>query len=1802
MAVIGSLIPLIRDIELTNVDNFQIGDTKKQLNHGEPIDKNKNTINADNNHDEINQLIKRSNNQENEMIKHTQTSNGDTFESQMSLIYTNDIIHGIYGNIPTSPNNECYILDAGIHGSVILGINNIIDSASTPNLNNVIGFMTKNDTEVIDSDILLPVSDSVSHETYKNMLCFSHLNFNNSIGTYVKPRIQKTYAELNTNAGIGQSSPSSTVNAPNQLISSKHVVDFTAYTNYDILFFMYVIKTISNYDISTYANKKIFLNKLNFFLNKKDTNPAINDFICKNKLHIITIINLNFLWQSVMRYCKSLINTPTKPPADNEEKIFTILSNINFVEMIIEKKKNIKEAKYKTGYINYPEIKANYKPPRQAVSFDTILTMLETSDISDSNNITEIIEHISAYIYYFFNNRDTNLQTTSDTYCFYTSQPFCAKNIIKITSSDKVKNRNDSSTVHEVQEESMQDGIDNLILKFKNKPPPAQQAPNNLSSYEEAFLYRILKFQGDSSHIVFSQIINIAFNELVISEPYIHLGYSQEAFIHYYCIEPAQGIIDIKDNDAIKIQILTGERPMMFRAPLELISIKSVAFDVFSKNGITGDYVKYESNPCVMFEETKNIYKKILLTGNTLYDTIIDFNENTALLQSIQTTINTIFTSLITNFTNNPLKIIASNNPELIEFMTYSTDTNNVQSVVGNEYTAPVIAAPGQSKTILTYLNNIIINSDRCKNYNEKKLYTKLYGFNDVNIIELIKIKNFFDSIRELIILFKDIYIKLNTIGDIYDIYKEYFEIKNIYSSAIAFDDKSGYLNTIKKIKHFINKFNLIFDQDGELQNSSVKINDGDKNLIKQLYRIINEKIQECIGHFNNFSKVYIKLNSFEYYVFNDTIYKYESKKQNLDILCNRSYNKDYSSIRVDFVNNCIKQITPEMISKSDTNYENKKRLNMYTSYVNETGELLEILYKNSNNIKINNPDNITTIINNNKIYEYIYKYIEILNIFKNVGLLLSDMLIHKKVEYKKYYKAIELFKNGYKLLFKIVNRDIQDINPNQQLVSQNPQPKLLPVEVKSKSCGNKFDTINRSLIDLSNRCGLFDLNNLFFYQNVSGCLLVLFNSLLLYINETIIQSDASKRQPIDGIDINNIDTFDISSILPIIQHPDISIRIDKKIKMIICEDDGTLIKQKLLYFCGLFSNSYFNIIISNTQYKSLMTTYSDNSFKRFMYIPSIETPINDYIISILLSYLIQNNPYQILSLNNEIHTLRPIRPVIGGNIKLYKKPKIKSCKRGGAAAAQESDDLMGNYKGDRYPMSDPLIEEIYKLYEAIKPLTKIQDKIDIITKYKSKIYTSIRSRDICNIKLNEIMNHRYTYKLYDIFVTYNNRTDINKAVRLLYNFYNYYIDLFGTLRNVELPVEQQKAKGQKVKGAVEEECIYKKIKRTYPNALYMSDTIKRNLLSCIRGHKSFKDDDIILDNISDLLKILKKEYPRELVKELPHVGAEEIKDDGGSIEAVEHIEGDLEEGERGEQLLYARNIPDNERILLLDRLLEKLQKAKGDEGTVKIDLFILSNDDIFQSEVSQKTIEKLDSKQTEINDKIVQANEYAHIIYDYTIEILQYNIENFNFFIKSLKIIDFINHINTLYTHKLNQTNIKNILLYILNYEDYTKKYLIDKNIIKIWEDIMNYIDLSKTFNNYLINKQCLDALDLNKLVSQINEDRRINENGYTNLNVQEKYNSNPIYEKIYKNVTNFQNTIKNKTMLIEYSYIDFIYSIVIKSGNFNTNEEIKTDIEPIYEEPEFVSTYNNIMENCNDTTYEFFINCVSRDDAFIF
>jgi hypothetical protein len=929
-----------------------------------------NTFAADSVHDELHDTIKKSSNHDDDIFEQTIYGNL-SLNAQLNTLYVQDIEPGVNGNIPKKGQCESLIFDAG-HASAIPGINNFLDSAKTPNLNEIIESMRLDDSDLasITYEALTGIGAKTSspEELYKFILFKSKLNISDPVGA---------------------------------VPTSKNKLDYTAYSNYDIVIFICALKQL--YNRITNAELIEILNKL--FDDIDFPYAPMTDAQKLNRMHLISIVNINFLWLCTMRY---IYQTLKDNHNQNDQDICLKLLNIRFIEMVVSKKSNIKEAKFQLGHTK-PDPKFNHKDVNNnelKKPYDYITLPHERERYTNAfiyqllveyNFIPLLIPGVPAQLLI----KETPL--TNNTYLFYTSQSLCAKKILELKPFATVKDRSEDGVANLSKENDMTNGLNELFGLIDIN-----------TTNDKIFLYRILKFQGDTTHIVISHIINEGYKYI------LYTNNGKDENIMFNGTKYAIGTVIVKSP---LIQILTGERPLLGRGVLEGVNIKAPNFKIFHNyyDPTIIKYIKHDANICSLISNNITTYKINL--NNTINGFDVSKLDNT--IQDLPNNIKACYNELIQLF--NSKKILQEVGQEVIIQDQLKDPTVNYTLL-----------------TIQEYLDKLpIINTADCKNYITNKLFEKIKIEDD-------------DSNKKLdIILFNQL---CSHFYSLFGLFKEILIIDTIIDRGYVFDldclnqKNSGkkiqrlqILENIEKFTSFYNNFYNIFKNVGD------NIDETDVNVIKKENLLINEPIQQFIDMGEPPKKLNIELSFYKklynygiskinmiidmfnpiipdfYHNITDiNIYTYDKRSELFKVpgitkninLNKKIYNNvvldDINTFETDFIN---RYFTPSSNGNSDKDFK---------VFIENVGLFINLLY-NKNQIKITALKK--QITDNNKLFKIIEQLIEIINNFTRIGDTFQNIFVNNTtLDKNTVINYIDLFKYSYTILKKLKN-DIVSLN-----------------------------------------------------------------------------------------------------------------------------------------------------------------------------------------------------------------------------------------------------------------------------------------------------------------------------------------------------------------------------------------------------------------------------------------------------------------------------------------------------------------------------------------------------------------------------------------------------------------------------------------------------------------------------------------------------------------------------------------------------------------------------------------------------
>ena len=692
-----------------------------------------NTIEVDNTHDSINTNYKHTTDQEDTIFDNTQINDVSLCNLlKKNLYFKNSTFNSNDANkhnIPTF-GNSCYIWDSHF-GACLKGINNYLDSASTPSL---ISFLEETiNFYKLPKQIYIKKQNSGSIFLYNKLYDSEHFNYD-SQGNCL------------------------------------HLFDWSAFSNYDILIFVYVIQKIER--ITLDESFKIFHHIMDQY-NIQST--AGGNIVKKNIFNLITTVITNYLWQYNLSYCKKNID----PNINSWDTIIELLRNITFIKMNIQQSKEYTTMKYKL-------YKSDYVKP------------LTTSSLfNQSDEIEKYINYYANKSYEKFKEPSSSYNKNQSTteYIFTTSQPMTAHQIIHNLQSTETNKKNNIEARTENQQSSsesisMIDGIQTLLQKF----------PNNTSEQRQ-LIWRMLKFQGDSNHMSIYEIINKAYDEIVTKGN--------------WCLQNNRKFDKSTTNIfPLKIIILTGERPLCARAMIEEKSIRVRGFNKFKdcNSNLFNDgkqFNEYISDSCIELINLKtkiNLYNKTDIFDNTLINknknndneiykklenNFIEYKDKNQISESIES-INTL---IFSNDICKPFKTMEAYK-KIKEFIQYFELTKELINIIYNiklidskndvENINKIIKIYTQSQSLYNdnddksnNLNKVILTnqSNWSESLNNACNQGKLKEI-DIKTIEFITNTNYNESLNNIIKLFElcnsiEIFIKNNWFSNVRGLLEE---------------------------------------------------------------------------------------------------------------------------------------------------------------------------------------------------------------------------------------------------------------------------------------------------------------------------------------------------------------------------------------------------------------------------------------------------------------------------------------------------------------------------------------------------------------------------------------------------------------------------------------------------------------------------------------------------------------------------------------------------------------------------------------------------------------------------------------------------------------------------------------------------------------------------------------------------------------------------------------------------------------------------------------------------------------------
>lgn len=379
-------------------------------------------------------------------------------------------------------------------------------------------------------------------------------NYIDSAGTPTISEFFKKFSLPNTNEGL----------------NTKHdSLNWSMYTNYDVLFHLYVQMFLIDPAASVVTQEYIdSINKLQVFNIDNET--------------IISVINANFLWQSVLLYAYKYLTAAANPPSitshDVIEHTINILRQIQFTSLSSKKVNDSSGLNWVFGFDPDSPLAAN--------------------DIHNVPNLQykQYIKIINNKIYHSFTDFfklslpgslvfDNRLDYNNQEYDFTGIQGFVAKSINSIKQSPFVKSRNENGKYTKMGE-GMNALFDAYFEKFAS---PGPTRIFNKFMEIKILCYQILKFSGDSCHLNLSHILQLAWSIFERSGQ-INFGFGGSNLYQLNTPTPNENQLDTI--------ILTDERIVPLRCMIEGISFYVENFNKFAEcSNLTCEYIHYISDP-----------------------------------------------------------------------------------------------------------------------------------------------------------------------------------------------------------------------------------------------------------------------------------------------------------------------------------------------------------------------------------------------------------------------------------------------------------------------------------------------------------------------------------------------------------------------------------------------------------------------------------------------------------------------------------------------------------------------------------------------------------------------------------------------------------------------------------------------------------------------------------------------------------------------------------------------------------------------------------------------------------------------------------------------------------------------------------------------------------------------------------------------------------------------------------------------------------------------------------------------------
>jgi hypothetical protein len=461
-----------------------------------------------------------------------------------------------------------------------------------------------------------------------------------------------------------------------------------------------------NFDILNYIYIKYLIEHLNPAV--PSPVPVVDHAYYTTNQSDILLINLNFLWQMTLTYCHYALQTIPDPLKTYYTDAVFLLRHINFSNIDINNK-----VSFKIGY---------------------------TGNIVDSF-VKSIVEKIDAVITHRF---PRNNIPVPGNYHWNPEQPICASAIKNISQSSGIDSTNVSIRGNNPKKGKV--GSNNPIFEGVIKTLaqiyiPYAPAPLLYNKDQvEIRIWGLIKFTGDTSHIVFAKIIQCAWNSYAKKNDIVTPGI----------------IAPFRESEDLSITILTGERPMMSRCINHNLNFWVIR--TFNSAIDCADQTPTIAPNCIFSYTTDlvSIAKQKVTEYKTMYNATFIIAYPAA---------NTLFNSLIDKFNAYKSILIGDTDPTLT--ITGPTDANAILTVFEG-ITYKIFYELYNFLNGLYELFTININNIKAECINLRNILTDLYnsqtGFFihqnstlqgvDINeLSEMVELSNQYDNILNLLFI-----------------------------------------------------------------------------------------------------------------------------------------------------------------------------------------------------------------------------------------------------------------------------------------------------------------------------------------------------------------------------------------------------------------------------------------------------------------------------------------------------------------------------------------------------------------------------------------------------------------------------------------------------------------------------------------------------------------------------------------------------------------------------------------------------------------------------------------------------------------------------------------------------------------------------------------------------------------------------------------------------------------------------------------------------------------------------------------